>query len=161
MPDVYNRLQAGTKAVTLGSMSILLGIAIHFPQWWPRILVIAAFILLTNPVGSSTVARTALLNGVKPWQREEGSWQGRWEADRKAVCVAHADRGDIPGPEKRPVDLYASLIAFSVVSLGLAILFVLLRAPDVAMTEATVGAGLGSLLFALAIRRVSSTGSED
>ena len=58
-------------------------------------------------------------------------------------------------------DLYASLIAFSVVSLGLAILFVLLRAPDVAMTEATVGAGLGSLLFALAIRRVQSTGSED
>jgi uncharacterized MnhB-related membrane protein len=58
-------------------------------------------------------------------------------------------------------DLYASLIAFSVVSLGLAILFVLLRAPDVAMTEATVGAGLGSLLFALAIKRVSSTRSED
>lgn len=58
-------------------------------------------------------------------------------------------------------DLYASLISFSVVSLGLAMLFVLLRAPDVAMTEATVGAGLGSLLFALAIRRVNSTRPED
>jgi multicomponent Na+:H+ antiporter subunit B len=58
-------------------------------------------------------------------------------------------------------DLFASLIAFSVVSLGLAVLFVLLRAPDVAMTEATVGAGLGSLLFALAIRRISGGGAED
>jgi multicomponent Na+:H+ antiporter subunit G len=72
MPDVYNRLQAGTKAVTLGSMSILLGIAVHFPQWWPKILVIAGFVLLTNPLGSSTVARTALLNGMKPWHKEEG-----------------------------------------------------------------------------------------
>lgn len=58
-------------------------------------------------------------------------------------------------------DLYASLIAFSVVSLGLAVLFVLLRAPDVAMTEATVGAGLGSLLFALAIWRINGSGRED
>ena len=71
MPDVYNRLQAGTKAVTLGSMSILLAIALYFPQWWPKILIVAAFILLTNPLGSSTVARTALLNGVKPWRKEE------------------------------------------------------------------------------------------
>lgn len=71
MPDVYNRLQAGTKAVTLGTMSILLGIAIHYPQWWPKILVLAGFVLLTNPLGSSTVARTALLNGIKPWRKEE------------------------------------------------------------------------------------------
>jgi len=49
-------------------------------------------------------------------------------------------------------DLMAALVAFSVVSLGLSVLFVLLRAPDVAMTEAAVGAGLGSLLFALALQ---------
>jgi multicomponent Na+:H+ antiporter subunit B len=58
-------------------------------------------------------------------------------------------------------DLYASLIAFSVVSLAMAVLYVLLRAPDVAMTEATVGAGLGSLLFALVIRRVTGPGVDD
>jgi uncharacterized MnhB-related membrane protein len=48
----------------------------------------------------------------------------------------------------------AALAAFSVVSLGLSVLFVILRAPDVAMTEAAVGAGLSSLLFALALRRL-------
>jgi uncharacterized MnhB-related membrane protein len=48
----------------------------------------------------------------------------------------------------------AALAAFSVVSLALSVLFVILRAPDVAMTEAAVGAGLGSLLFALALRRL-------
>ena len=48
----------------------------------------------------------------------------------------------------------AALAAFSVVSLGLSVLFVMLRAPDVAMTEAAIGAGLSSLLFALALRRL-------
>jgi len=51
-------------------------------------------------------------------------------------------------------DFLAALAAFSVVSLGLSVLFVILRAPDVAMTEAAIGAGLSSLLFALAIRRL-------
>jgi len=51
-------------------------------------------------------------------------------------------------------ELLAALAAFSVVSLGLSLLFVILRAPDVAMTEAAIGAGLGSLLFALALRRL-------
>ena len=51
-------------------------------------------------------------------------------------------------------DLIAALIAFSVLSLCLSVLFVVLKAPDVAMTEAAVGAGLGSLLFALAISRI-------
>ena len=51
-------------------------------------------------------------------------------------------------------DFLAALAAFSVVSLGLSVLFVIMRAPDVAMTEAAIGAGLSSLLFALALRRL-------
>ncbi len=51
-------------------------------------------------------------------------------------------------------DFLAALAALSVVSLGLSVLFVILRAPDVAMTEAAIGAGLSSLLFALALRRL-------
>ena len=58
-------------------------------------------------------------------------------------------------------DLMASLVAFSVVSLSLSVLFVLLRAPDVAMTEASVGAGLGSLLFALTLRRMNLSNKEE
>ena len=47
-----------------------------------------------------------------------------------------------------------AVASVSVVSVGLAGLFVLLKAPDVAMTEAAVGAGLGSLLLALALKRL-------
>ena len=66
MPDVFNRLQAGTKAATLGALSVLFGIGIHHPDWWAKLIVIAGFILFTNPVGSSTIARAARIAGIKP-----------------------------------------------------------------------------------------------
>jgi multicomponent Na+:H+ antiporter subunit G len=68
MPDVYTRIQAGTKAVTLGSLAILLGIAAHQPGWWAKLLLIALFILLTSPLGSSTIIRAARLSGLEPWR---------------------------------------------------------------------------------------------
>ncbi|MBT2971235.1 MAG: monovalent cation/H(+) antiporter subunit G [Candidatus Thiodiazotropha sp. (ex Ctena orbiculata)] len=71
MPDVYNRIQAGTKAVTLGALSLLLGIGLLYPQWWSKLLIIALMILVTNPIGSSTIARALLTAGVKPWKKTE------------------------------------------------------------------------------------------
>ncbi len=49
----------------------------------------------------------------------------------------------------------AALAAASVVSLALSILFVILQAPDVAMTEAVVGSGLSTVILALALRRIN------
>jgi multicomponent Na+:H+ antiporter subunit G len=81
MPDVYSRIQAGAKAATLGALCFLMGIAIFHPTWWPKLLVIAGFILFTNPVGSSTIARSAYLSGILPWtarnsERPETQAQG-------------------------------------------------------------------------------------
>ncbi len=47
----------------------------------------------------------------------------------------------------------AAVGAASVVSLALSVLFVILRAPDVALAEAAVGAGLSGVLFALTLRK--------
>ncbi|MEJ2693436.1 MAG: monovalent cation/H(+) antiporter subunit G [Candidatus Thiodiazotropha sp.] len=69
MPDVYNRIQAGTKSVTLGALSLLLGVALLQPSWWSKLLVIGLMILVTNPLGSSTIARALLMAGVKPWRK--------------------------------------------------------------------------------------------
>lgn len=69
MPDVFTRIQAGTKAVTLGSLALLVGLAVHHPAWIPKLLLIAIFVLLTSPVGSSTIARAARLSGLAPWQK--------------------------------------------------------------------------------------------
>jgi len=51
----------------------------------------------------------------------------------------------------------SALAATSAVSLALSVLFVVLKAPDVAMTEAVVGAGLSTLILALALRRIQQT----
>ncbi len=66
MPDVYNRLQAGTKATTLGTFSTVLGVGIAYPPFLIKSLIIIAFVALTNPVGSSVLARASYLAGVKP-----------------------------------------------------------------------------------------------
>jgi multicomponent Na+:H+ antiporter subunit G len=68
MPDVYNRIQAGTKASTLGVLCILAGVGLLQPGWWPKLAAIAGFILFTSPVGSSTLARAFHRAGVKVWQ---------------------------------------------------------------------------------------------
>ena len=64
MPDVYNRMQAGTKATTLGSMLFLIGIAVARPEWWAKILVLIVFIVFTNPISSHALARAAHFVGI-------------------------------------------------------------------------------------------------
>lgn len=71
MPDLYTRLQAGTKAVTLGSLCMLLGVGAARPEWLPKLLLIALFIALTSPIGSSTIARAARVTGLAPWRSAE------------------------------------------------------------------------------------------
>ncbi|MBI1282746.1 MAG: DUF4040 domain-containing protein [Thiobacillus sp.] len=51
-------------------------------------------------------------------------------------------------------NLVAAIAAASVVSLLLSLLFALLAAPDVALTEAAVGAGLSGAVLALGLRRL-------
>jgi multicomponent Na+:H+ antiporter subunit G len=69
MPDVYNRMQAGTKATTLGSMLTLFGIGIAFPNWMLKLLVLILFILFTNPISSHALARAAHFAGIKLTER--------------------------------------------------------------------------------------------
>ena len=52
--------------------------------------------------------------------------------------------------------LLASVIIFMSYSSVMAILWLLLESPDLAITEAAVGAGVTSLLFFLALRRVNA-----
>ena len=50
--------------------------------------------------------------------------------------------------------LLAEVLALSVFSLLAALLFYLLDAPDVALTEAAVGAGVGAVIFVWAIHAI-------
>ncbi|WP_462279774.1 monovalent cation/H(+) antiporter subunit G [Salinivirga cyanobacteriivorans] len=59
MPDSFNRIQAGTKASTLGTLLSLAGLIFLMPGWWGKLLVLIIFIILTNPVSSHVLARAA------------------------------------------------------------------------------------------------------
>ncbi|RKZ05208.1 cation:proton antiporter [Candidatus Fermentibacteria bacterium] len=59
MPDVFNKMHAGTKATTLGSILFLSGLGLFEPSWLPKLLLVAVFIVLTNPVSSHALARAA------------------------------------------------------------------------------------------------------
>ncbi len=64
MPDLYNRMQAGTKATTLGTMLTLLGIGICHNEWLGQIIILIIFIALTNPISSHALARAAHFKGI-------------------------------------------------------------------------------------------------
>ncbi len=64
LPDVYNRLQAGTKCTTLGAFLTIVGVGIMQPDWLPKTLVIALFILITNPISNHALGRASRKSGV-------------------------------------------------------------------------------------------------
>ncbi|MBI9094624.1 MAG: DUF4040 domain-containing protein [Sphaerochaeta sp.] len=58
-------------------------------------------------------------------------------------------------------DLLHSVIALSALSMLSALLFTILRAPDVAITEAAVGAGITTIIFVWAIRHTQRRDKEE
>jgi len=71
LPDVYNRLQAATKCVTLGTLLILAGVVVYtgFSATGLKAILCAAFILLTSPVGAHALARGSYISGVRLWEK--------------------------------------------------------------------------------------------
>ncbi|MDP3790779.1 MAG: monovalent cation/H(+) antiporter subunit G [Candidatus Omnitrophota bacterium] len=69
-PDVYGRLQAAAKCVTLGTCGILLGLFLFkgFSPTGIKALLCLFFIILTAPVSAHALARGAYKSGVKPWK---------------------------------------------------------------------------------------------
>ncbi|NQT28020.1 MAG: Na+/H+ antiporter subunit G [Candidatus Omnitrophica bacterium] len=67
LPDVYNRLQAATKCVTLGTCSILFGtfLIVGLTAAGVKALLCMVFLLLTSPVAAHAIARGAHRAGVK------------------------------------------------------------------------------------------------
>lgn len=83
LPDVYNRLQAATKCVTLGTCGIMFGIFMYagFSSGLAiKALVAIPFIFLTSPTAAHALARGAHLFGVKLWPN---SVVDRYEEDKK------------------------------------------------------------------------------
>ena len=58
-------------------------------------------------------------------------------------------------------DIVASIAVFAAFSLGVSVIWVLLQAPDVALTEAAVGAGIMTVLLLVTVAETARTARED
>jgi multicomponent Na+:H+ antiporter subunit G len=69
-PDVYNRLQASTKCVTLGTILLLIGVALASgsPATGAKAIICAVFILITSPTAAHAIAKGAYAFGVELWE---------------------------------------------------------------------------------------------
>ena len=65
MPDFFTRIQAGTKASTLGTMLSILGIGIIHYDWAGKIIILIVFVFMTNPISSHVIARAAYYAKIK------------------------------------------------------------------------------------------------
>lgn len=69
LPDVYTRIHAGTKGITLGTLLILFGTFLYF--WLVhntisiRLILGIVFVFLTAPVAGQLIIRAAYRSGVK------------------------------------------------------------------------------------------------
>jgi len=83
LPDLYNRLQAGTKATTLGAFGAIIGVGLMRPEWLPKAIIIAVFILMTNPISSHALARASYRKGIKLWDRSVVDRYGPYLREKK------------------------------------------------------------------------------
>jgi len=69
-PDVYNRLQASTKCVTLGTILLLVGVAVisGLGATSAKAIICAVFILITSPTAAHAIAKGAYASGVALWE---------------------------------------------------------------------------------------------
>ena len=71
MPDIFTRIQAGTKASTLGAMGTIVGVGLLQPEWFWKTIIIAIFIAISNPISSHALARGSYKSGFKPYLKNK------------------------------------------------------------------------------------------
>jgi multicomponent Na+:H+ antiporter subunit G len=71
LPDIYNRLQAATKCVTLGACCILCCLVIRYGFTEPGIkgLLAVPVLFFTSTVGAHALIRGSHFFGIKLWEK--------------------------------------------------------------------------------------------
>jgi len=102
LPDLFMRLQAATKASTLGVGCMLLAVAVHFQDLavTTRTTLVIAFFCVTAPVGAHMIARAAYAAGVPLWEGTIADELG--ERRRAARDPAPGRTAEPPAPASAP-----------------------------------------------------------
>ena len=59
MPDIFTRIHIGTKTTTIGTIMVIIGAIFSEPSWIFKLMLLGIFILMTNPLSSSVIARAS------------------------------------------------------------------------------------------------------
>ncbi len=84
MPDAFTRIQAATKASTLGNALLLIGLAFYHPGWTFKLILLIYFVIMTNPVSSHALSRAAHLIGTPMTPSTSPSKDDGMTAEREA-----------------------------------------------------------------------------
>jgi multicomponent Na+:H+ antiporter subunit G len=93
LPDTFTRLQAGTKAVTLGVSAMMFAAASHFGETGVTVRAAATvlFLFATAPVAAHLIGRVAYLVGAEMWHGTTvDELRGSYEARRLGAGRAAA-----------------------------------------------------------------------
>jgi multicomponent Na+:H+ antiporter subunit G len=145
-PDAHARLHALTKADNLGLGLVAAGLAVQAesPAAALRIVLVWVLALVASAASSYLIARVRAPGGRRRWLSRG------WTAFSRVALVAVAWRA------VSARELFAGVVLYIAFGLLLALTWVRLDAPDIALAEAAVGAGItGALLLdaAAEIRR--------
>ncbi len=78
-PDFYSRLHPAGKLDTLGSLAMLLGLALFNLEHFTlanlltslKIMLIVVFVFLASPTATHAIVDAGLRAGLEPWTRED------------------------------------------------------------------------------------------
>lgn len=88
MPDLFARMQATSKAATLGAILLTLALAFDFGDVavTVRCVLVVIFLALTAPVGAHVLARAGYLQGVRMRDADaHDELAGRYDARTRAL----------------------------------------------------------------------------
>lgn len=163
MPDPFSRMQAATCISTMGVLGVALGgilytiFVMHNSAAAIKIVAIALMILATNPVGSHVIAKGAYSHGYRPKRK----WiQTIWGGISMSNAMIFLDLLIVCGLVVSAIlavhfeKLLSAVISLGATGLFAAAAFLLMHAPDVAISEAAVGAALTPLIFIVALIKI-------
>ncbi|GGO28037.1 monovalent cation/H(+) antiporter subunit G [Deinococcus humi] len=81
-PDLYSRLHASSKLITLGSAGIFIGVGLEFAQTeaLSRLAAVLLFQFLTTPLSAYLIAQAAYLRGLEPLLEGPDEWNALGKA---------------------------------------------------------------------------------
>jgi multicomponent Na+:H+ antiporter subunit G len=99
LPDLFTRMQAATKAATLGAVCLVTAAVVHFQDAGvaARALMVIVFLALTAPVAAQRIARAAYAVGVRLWEHSVVD-ELRGHYDPATQRISSGPRAAAPSP---------------------------------------------------------------